>query len=228
MVKRILATQGPSWVYFKVNLYQVCHFWTTIRTKMAPRTGKRFQDRGRDTPTKGLLWDGRCKASWKREFKLPWREAGPPYHHGKEVDLDQWVVNKELSLSCAGGRGGVANLQKPLSLWTSNSPKNSLSGPPNLRKTIYLSSQNSLFKEVTLCSRTGGWQTSRLLRRGCPIQPCRSTPPSKADTRLPGKGDSNSMARGRSTKIIQERFICSRMGGGQISSPPRRGCRRGS
>ena len=25
--------------------------------------------------------EGRCKATWKREFKLPWREAGPPDHH---------------------------------------------------------------------------------------------------------------------------------------------------
>ena len=26
---------------------------------------------------------------WKREFKLPWREAGPPDHHDDEVDSDQ-------------------------------------------------------------------------------------------------------------------------------------------
>jgi len=24
-----------------------------------------------------------------REFKLPWREAGPPYHHDDKVDSDQ-------------------------------------------------------------------------------------------------------------------------------------------
>ena len=24
-----------------------------------------------------------------REFKLPWREAGPPNHHDDKVDLDQ-------------------------------------------------------------------------------------------------------------------------------------------
>jgi len=23
----------------------------------------------------------RCEATWKREFKLPWREAGSPNHH---------------------------------------------------------------------------------------------------------------------------------------------------
>ena len=24
---------------------------------------------------------GTCKATWKKEFKLPWREAGPPHHY---------------------------------------------------------------------------------------------------------------------------------------------------
>ena len=37
--------------------------------------------------------EGRCKAAWKREFKLPWREAGPPNHHNDGVD---W--NTELSI----------------------------------------------------------------------------------------------------------------------------------
>ena len=32
---------------------------------------------------------GRCKAAWKRELKLPWREAGPPNHLDDEVDSDQ-------------------------------------------------------------------------------------------------------------------------------------------
>ena len=42
--------------------------------------------------------EGRCKATWKREFKLPWREAGPANHHDDdEVDSDQEVVSKELS-----------------------------------------------------------------------------------------------------------------------------------
>jgi len=41
---------------------------------------------------------GRCKATWEKEFKLPWREAGPPNHHDDKVDSDQAVVNKELSL----------------------------------------------------------------------------------------------------------------------------------
>ena len=28
-------------------------------------------------------------ASSKREFKLPWREAGPPNHHDDKVDSDE-------------------------------------------------------------------------------------------------------------------------------------------
>jgi len=33
--------------------------------------------------------EGRCKDTWKREFELPWREAGPPNHHDGKVDSDQ-------------------------------------------------------------------------------------------------------------------------------------------
>ena len=32
---------------------------------------------------------GRGGGTWKREFKLPWREAGPPNHHDDKVDSDQ-------------------------------------------------------------------------------------------------------------------------------------------
>jgi len=39
-----------------------------------------------------------CKASWKREFKLPWCEAGRPNHYDDIADSDQKVVKKELSL----------------------------------------------------------------------------------------------------------------------------------
>ena len=35
------------------------------------------------------LYKGRCKATWTREFKLPWHEAGPPNHHDDPVDSDQ-------------------------------------------------------------------------------------------------------------------------------------------
>jgi len=33
--------------------------------------------------------EGRCKATWKREFELPWREAGPPNHRDDKVGSDQ-------------------------------------------------------------------------------------------------------------------------------------------
>ena len=36
--------------------------------------------------------EGRYKATRKREFRLPCREAGPPNHLDDKVDLDQWVV----------------------------------------------------------------------------------------------------------------------------------------
>jgi len=32
---------------------------------------------------------GRYKATWNREFKHPWREAGPPNHLDDKVDSDQ-------------------------------------------------------------------------------------------------------------------------------------------
>ena len=36
-----------------------------------------------------LVLEGRCKATWKRQFKHPWREAGPPNDLGGKVDSDQ-------------------------------------------------------------------------------------------------------------------------------------------
>ena len=33
--------------------------------------------------------EGRCTATWKREFKHPWREAGPATHPNDKVDSDQ-------------------------------------------------------------------------------------------------------------------------------------------
>ena len=49
------------------------------------------------------------KATWKREFKLPWREAGPLDHHDDTVESDQQVVNKELPLSSRLRDGGVGD-----------------------------------------------------------------------------------------------------------------------
>ena len=42
------------------------------------------------------------------EFKLLWREVGPPNHHDDEVDLDQWVVNKGFSHCRVPAGGGEA------------------------------------------------------------------------------------------------------------------------
>jgi hypothetical protein len=42
--------------------------------------------------------EGICKATWKREYKLPWRQAGPPNHLNKTVVSDQLVANQELFL----------------------------------------------------------------------------------------------------------------------------------
>jgi len=39
-----------------------------------------------------FLQRGRYKATWKREFRLPWREAGPPNHHDDKVDSDQAIA----------------------------------------------------------------------------------------------------------------------------------------
>ena len=51
-----------------------------------------------------IFWydkEGKCKATWKREFKLQWREAGPPNHLDDEVesDLDRNPADALLSHS---------------------------------------------------------------------------------------------------------------------------------
>ena len=38
----------------------------------------------------------RCKAAWKTEFKLPWREASQPNHLDDKVD--QQVVDNEVTI----------------------------------------------------------------------------------------------------------------------------------
>ena len=44
--------------------------------------------------TRGKERGSGYKDTWKRECKLPWREAGPPNHQDGPMDSDQWVVNK--------------------------------------------------------------------------------------------------------------------------------------
>jgi len=41
----------------------------------------------------------RYTATRQREFKPPWREVGPLNYFDDKMDPDQWVVNKELSLT---------------------------------------------------------------------------------------------------------------------------------
>ena len=61
MLRLACWVRGTNVSFFsasKANLQQTCPFLTTISRKMAARTRKRLQERGRDTPTKGLLWKG--------------------------------------------------------------------------------------------------------------------------------------------------------------------------
>ena len=56
-----------------------------------------FKSTGAGAPQHPNTQESRCKATWKRELKLRWRETGPRIHLDGEVDSDQQVV-KELSL----------------------------------------------------------------------------------------------------------------------------------
>jgi len=47
------------------------------------------------------------------QFKLPWREAGPPNHHDDKVDSGQKVVTKELYLQVKDARPMVTQATKP-------------------------------------------------------------------------------------------------------------------
>jgi len=46
-------------------------------------------DAVRGRRTEQNMEEGICKATWKREYKLPWREAGPPNHHDDKMVSDQ-------------------------------------------------------------------------------------------------------------------------------------------
>ena len=42
----------------------------------------------------------RYKATWKREFNLLWREAGPPDHLDDEMDSDsEWSIKNFLAIT---------------------------------------------------------------------------------------------------------------------------------
>jgi len=92
-----VATQGPSRGYSKANLQQTCQFSRTISRKMAPRTRKRLQERGRDTPTKGLLWIGFLEAGGDASVRpaQQWRGVGLP--------RERWTTSTERGGSDLNG-----------------------------------------------------------------------------------------------------------------------------
>jgi len=63
------------------------------------------------------LNDFKCEdleATWKWEFKLTWREAGPPNHHG---DI-KWIRTSRLSIKNSLSNGKI---------WTGNTSRASAS-----------------------------------------------------------------------------------------------------
>ena len=70
----------------RARLGTTAHCWTLNPQPGASRT---VLTRSASVPPLPLTQEGRCKATWKREFKLPWREAGPPNHHDDKVGSDQ-------------------------------------------------------------------------------------------------------------------------------------------
>jgi hypothetical protein len=49
--------------------------------------------------------EGRYKATWERELRLPWREAGRSNHLGDTADSDQYVIKNARSHQ--GGYGAT-------------------------------------------------------------------------------------------------------------------------
>jgi len=57
---------------------------------VSPGVSEAESAKGTARPRKtSTFLEGRYRATWKREFKRPWREAGPPNHHDDIVDSDQ-------------------------------------------------------------------------------------------------------------------------------------------
>jgi len=79
--------------------------------------------RARLTPASDLATackEGRCKATWKREFKLPWREAGPPNQ--------RLTPASGLATACKEGRCKATWKREVKLPWRE-------AGPPNQRLT---------------------------------------------------------------------------------------------
>ena len=73
------------------NTDKVTYFWPEI-SRTSPRSplcAGRSDLEGvagiRDVET----YKGRCKATWKRDLKLPWREAGPLNRLDDKVDSEE-------------------------------------------------------------------------------------------------------------------------------------------
>ena len=86
---------------------QTCSFWGDFsqvdKLTFLESTSSRFKSVNLGIQIRQMRSDSRCMAAWKRESKFQWRETGPTNHHDDEVDLDQQVVNKKLSLPEGGG-----------------------------------------------------------------------------------------------------------------------------
>ena len=57
------------------------------------------------------------EATWKREFKLQWREEGPPNHLDDKLDSNRQVVNNEISRCQVRYAGVFALLRVRDALW---------------------------------------------------------------------------------------------------------------
>jgi hypothetical protein len=86
----LLMIMSPSWGYSNVNLQKICQFLTTISHKMAPRTRKRLQKRGRDAPTEGLLWLVKSEVFDLKPFhhSTP-RRKSTPYKNARCIRKEQ-------------------------------------------------------------------------------------------------------------------------------------------
>ena len=85
----------------------------------------------------------RCKETWKRGFKLLWREAGPSNHHDDNVDSDLLVVDEELSLCVSQKQSNV--WEEP---WARRAPRGTRTGssrtlpPPQQYRSIVSTNDN--------------------------------------------------------------------------------------
>ena len=59
---------------------------TTVLQHLQPWKGQGLESRVTDKVLSVLCG---CKATWKRECELPWREAGPPNHQDDKEDSDR-------------------------------------------------------------------------------------------------------------------------------------------